>query len=228
MNTFCRKILITLFLSALPAMTTAAETAPSGPMTAVPAQPAPATASVSGEKGSDPPKLQPPAIVAPPKNGETAVSKPAIRIGHVDLLRISTDSEPGKAGQSLLTNRKKKLQTQIETKRKQLDKQRAAIEAKLSSYTPQQKEARAREFQKKVEEYQKSLQKADMELQELQQEQSRILYEKIEQASAAYAKANGLAAVTVKRDMLYQADGVDAQDITEGIVKLVNEQGNKK
>ena len=229
MNTVCRKILITLLVSALPAMACAAETAPAtGPETIAPAKPAPAAAAVSGEKKPEPPKPQPPAAAAPQKSSEPAVSKPPIRIGYVDLIRVSTDSEPGKAGQARLTERKKKFQTQIESKRKQLDKQRAAIEAKLPTLTPQQREAKAKEFQKKVEEYQKLLQKADGELQEVQQEQSRILYEKIEQASAVYGKANGLAVVTVKRDLLYQADGVDGQDITEGIVKLVNEQATKK
>jgi outer membrane protein len=146
----------------------------------------------------------------------------------VDPIRVSTDSEPGKAGQARLTDRKNKLQTQIDSKRSQLDKQRAAIEAKLHSYTPQQREAKAKEFQKRVEDYQKLLQKADKELQELQQEQSRLLYERIEQASAEYGKANGLAVVIIKRDLLYQAEGVDGQDITEGIVKLVNGQDKNK
>jgi outer membrane protein len=174
------------------------------------------------------PKPQPPAALTPAKGSEPSASKPATRIGHVDLARVRTDSDPGKAGQALLTDKKKKLQTQIEAKRKQLDKLRASIEAKLSTYSPLQKEVRAKEFQKKVEEYQGFLQSADNELQELQQEQSRLLYEKIGQASAEYGKANGLSAVVVKGDLLYQADGVDVLDITTGIVKLVNEQANKK
>ena len=124
--------------------------------------------------------------------------------------------------------RKKKFQSQIEAKRKQLDKQRAAIEAKISSYSPQQRDAKGKEFGKKVEEFQKFGQSAENQLLEMQQELSRTLYGKIEQAAREYGKANGFAAIFVKRDLLYSASGVDVRDATDDVVKLINEKDSKK
>jgi len=229
MKSICRSTLITLLVCALPTMAIAAETTPAAdrqPPASL--QPAPQAAPAPAEKSADLPKTQPSAVPTAPKGDESPATKAAIRIGYVDMIRVSTDSEPGKAGQDRLTEKKKKLLAQIENRRKQLDKQRAAIEAKLPTFTPQQRETKGKEFQKKVEEYQKFTQKAEVELQDLQQEQSRILYEKIEKAATDYGKKNGLTFVAVKRDLLYLAEGVETQDVTEGIVKLVNEQGQKK
>jgi outer membrane protein len=146
----------------------------------------------------------------------------------VDLAKIGTDSEPGKAGQTKLINQKKKLQAQIESKRKQLDKQRAEIEAKLSSLTQDQREAKSNEFRKKIDEFQKFGQKSENELQKMQMELSNSLYEKIQKATNAYAKINILTLVVVKREILYQSAGVVPQDITDEVIKLVNEEGRKK
>ena len=151
-----------------------------------------------------------------------------LRIGYVDPIRVSTDSETGEAGQVKLIEKKDKLQAQIETKRKQLQKQQAAIEAKLSSLSPKQREAKSKEFGKKVEEFQKFGQGAERQLQELQQELSGILYRKIEQAAVEYGKANGFMAIFVKRDLLYSASGVDVRDVTDDVVKLIDAQARKK
>lgn len=235
MKSICRKLLILLIVSALPTLAIAAESATGDQKTVPTAQPAPQTVTETAPKTPEPPRPKPatqpaPTVAAPVVTPPTAAvtPQPAIPIGYVDLVRISTESETGKAGQAKLTEKKKKLQTQIETKRKQLDKQRAAIEAKLATLTPEQRESKAKEFQKKVAEYQKFVQKADDELQELQQDLSRTLFEKIEQAASEYGKRNSLALVIVKRDLLYLADNVISQEITDGVVKLINEQGQKK
>lgn len=220
MNTFCRRLLITLFVSTLPAMAAAADS--------LPAQTAPQTAPAAAQKSSaaaTPQPVQPPTT---PAMAATPAAQPVVRIGYVDPIRVSTDSEPGKAGQTKLLDLKQKLQTQIESKRKQLDKQRAAIEAKLSTLSPQQRDAKGKEFGKKVEEFQKFGQNAEKQLQELQQELSNALYGKTEQAAVEYGKTNGFMAIFVKRDLLYAAIGVDVRDVTDDIVKLVNAQDRKK
>jgi len=240
MKSIRTKLLILLLVSALPNLAIAAESA-TGDQKKVPAaQTATQAATEATPKTPAPPTPKPadqPATTAAPPSATSPAAivtpnaiKPQapILIGYVDPIRVSTESETGKAGQAKLTEKKKKFQTQIEAKRKQLDKQRAAIEAKLPTFTPGQRESKAKEFQKKVEEYQKFLQKADEELQELQQDLSRELFEKIEQASTEYGKRNSLALVIVKRDLLYLADNVISQEITDGIVKLINEQGQKK
>ena len=157
-----------------------------------------------------------------PKPPEAAPVQQATRLGHVDLVRIAAESEMGKAGQAQFADLKKKLQGQIEAKGKQLEKQKAAIEAKLKTLTPPQREAKAREFQKKVEEFQKFGRNAEKELQARQEEFGDKLFKAIEQASADLGKAKGLALVVVKRELLYLGSGVDAQDVTDEVIKKID------
>ena len=156
------------------------------------------------------------------KKTEDTAARPAVRLGHVDLMRIAAESETGKTGKAQLGELNTKLQGQMEAKRKQLEKQKAALEAKLQTMTPQQREAKGKEFQKKVEEYQKFGLNAQKELQERQEEFSGRLFKAIEQASSEYGKANNLSLVVVKRELLYLGSGVDAQDVTEGVIKLID------
>jgi len=233
MKSVYKKLLTLLLVCALPTVAIAQST--TGDQKASPPAPqavteaTPKTAASPSTKPAEQPALTVTApAVTPQITPEAFKPQTAILIGYVDLIRVSTESETGKAGQAKLTEKKDKLQNQIESKRKQLDKQRAAIEAKLPTLTQQQRESKAKEFQKKVAEYQKFVQKADNELQELQQELSRTLFEKIEQAAAEYAKSNGLTLVTVKRDLVYLAGNVVPLDVTEGVVKLINEKGRQK
>lgn len=246
-----KKLMITLLVCFLPAIMVAAESgAVDGQKPATPLQPAQQAATAPVLKPSEPQQITPPAAVATPLTPpepfklqplvpaanniklqaipESPKPQPIILIGYVDLAKISTDSEPGKAGQTKLINQKKKLQAQIEAKRKQLDKQRAEIEAKLSSLTQDQREAKSNEFRKKIDEFQKFGQKSENELQKMQMELSNSLYEKIQKATNTYAKINSLTLVAVKREILYQSAGVVPQDITDEVIKLVNEEGRKK
>jgi len=151
-----------------------------------------------------------------------------MRLGHVDIARIAAESETGKAGKSQIEALKKKLQGQIESKRKSLEKQQAAIEAKLKTLTAQQREAKAKEFQKKVEEFQKFGLNAEKELQAKQEEFSDRMFKAIEQASAELGKAKGLALVIIKRELLYLGGGVDTQDVTDGVITLIDGKETKK
>jgi outer membrane protein len=164
----------------------------------------------------------------PPKAPESPTAQKTMRLGHIDLARVNSESEVGKSGVKQLEDKKKKLQAQIEAKRKQLDKLKTSIEAKLQSMTPQQREAKGKEFQKKVEEFQKFGQGSENELQAMQQGLFASLYEKIERACADYGKANGLAVVVVKRELLYLDSGVETIDVTDGVIKLLNEKELKK
>lgn len=159
-----------------------------------------------------------------PVNSATEASKNSTRLGHVDLARIAAESETGKAGQALMIDLKKKLQGQIESKRKQLEKQQAAIEAKLKTYTAEQREAKGKEFQKKVEEFQKFGMNAEKELQARQEEFTVKLFKAIEQASVDLGKAKGLALVVIKRELLYLGSGVDAQDVTDDVIKEIDKK----
>lgn len=170
------------------------------------------------------PELQ----LAPAKPVEAPKNLPVVKLGYADMAKISAESSLGKASQAQVKAKQEKLQHQVQSRRKQLDKQKASIEATIASLSPAQRESKAKEFQKKVEAFQKFAMNAEKELQTLQEGLSKSLYESIEQASVEYGKANNLALVVIKRELLYLANGVDAQDVSDGIIKLMNEKWVKK
>jgi outer membrane protein len=185
-------------------------------------------AEPASDKPAPMPSLLPAATLTLPAAGQKPPEAPTAqqptRLGHADLARIAAESETGKAGQTQMLALKKKLQGQIEAKRKQLEKQKDAIQAKLKTLTPPQREARAKEFQKKVEEFQKFGMNAEKELQARQEEFSDKLFKAIEQASADIGKAKGLALVVIKRELLYLGSGVEAQDVTDEVIKKIDKK----
>ena len=177
---------------------------------------------------SSPPSATQSVAVPLQKPVEVGAIQSATRLGHVDLARIAAESETGKTGQAKLADLKKKLQGQIEAKRKSLEKQQAAIQSKLKTFSPQQREAKAKEFQKKVEDFQRFGVNAEKELQAKQEEFSAKLFKAIEMASAELGKAKNLALVMIKREVLYLGSGVDAQDVTEDVIKKIDTQTSEK
>ncbi len=190
---------------------------------------APAVPPVAGKPSPSLLKSMPPLAVNPaPKQAPADKAAQVVRIGYADMARISSESELGKSSHAQVKQRQKKLEGQIIARRKQLDRQKKNLEAKMPEYTPQQREAKAKGFQKRVEAFQKFAMSAEKELQQLQERLSKALYESIETAAVEYGRANSLALVVVKRDLLYLASGVDAQDVSAGIVKLMDEKTAKK
>ena len=199
-----RLILLTLLTCSLAASAGAAESAASKP---APAPTAPQAVPAPLQKPSEPVSVQ-----------------QHMRLGHVDIMRIGTESETGKTGQAELAKLEKKLRSKIEAKQKQLEKYKAGIEAKLPTLTPAQREAKAKEFQKKVEEFQKFGMEAKKEFEAKQEEFSDKLFKAVEQASAEVAKAKGLALVVIKRELLYLGNGVEAQDVTDDVIKKIDKK----
>ena len=150
------------------------------------------------------------------------------RIGYVDIARIGTESERGKALRILLTSKQGTLQGKIDGKKKAIDKLKTSIEAKIATMTPKQREAKSNEFQKKLEELQKLARASEEEYMSLQEKETRTLYEAIEQAAVEYGKANGYDAIVVKKELLYIAGAVDAQDVTAALIKALDQDSQKK
>lgn len=207
MPTLYKSVLIACLI-ALPALGFAADTAPEKK----PVDPPPAATAA-------------PAVETAPK---AAAPVQTTRIGSVDISRIAAESERGKALKTLLTAKKDKLQGKIDGKKKQVDKLKTSIEAKIASMTPQQREAKAKEFQKKVEELQKFAQASEEELFTLQEKESKALYEAMEKAAVAHGTANGFAAIVVKKELLYVGRSVEAQDVTDALIKTLDQEYRKK
>ncbi|MSM40719.1 MAG: OmpH family outer membrane protein [Geobacter sp.] len=217
MLSFVRISVAAACLSALPLLAVAAPASGPLPAASPAAEVAPAVA---------------PAVTPAPatelKEVVTPAPAPRFRIGVVDIVRVGKESEEGKAIQVKLMERLDKFKAQLAAKQKQLEKQKAAIEAKLSSLLPEQRAAKGREFEKKVEAFRKQAQSGEKELMKVQEEMTTKLLKKIEQAAAAYGTKAGYAAIVVKKDLLYQSGSVESVDVTEELIGQVNgiKEGN--
>lgn len=208
-TTFFKKLLIALII-ALPTLSAAAD---GEPKAAAPVQTPAVTHQV---------------ITTEVKPAATGTAKQSARVGYVDIVRIGSESDRGKALKSLLEARKEQLLGKIEGKKKQLEKFKASVESKITTLTPQQREAKSKEFQKKLEEFQKFVKTSEEELFKLQEQETKVFYEDIEKAAVAHGKANDFAVIVVRKELLYVGNAVDAQDVTEALLKSLNEAGKKK
>lgn len=159
-----------------------------------------------------------PAVATPTAGEQKKVATP-FRLGYADLLRVAGESAMGKVAKTHFEAKADKLKSQIDTKQKLLEKQKAALQAKLPTYTPEQRSAKVKEFEKKVEELRKMLQKADREMRPLQEDLLKEVYGKIEKAAGEYGAANGFSLIMDKKDLLYIGKDVDVQDVTEALIK---------
>lgn len=218
MTIMVKKLLIAALIASLPALAAAADSAPAA--TAKPAAP------------PETPKNTPSVSPAENKPAGTVPVRQATKVGSVNLGRIGSETVQGKAVQAKLQGLKDKLQTRVDAKRKQLDKLRASFEAKLSSLPAAQREAKAKEFQKdfqkKVEEFQKLGKQLEEELFTTQEKETKKLYDTTEETAVAYGKAKGFAVIVVKKELLYVGSDIDAQDVTDAIIKEMDEASRKK
>ncbi len=162
-----------------------------------------------------------PAVAAPAGPGEKkseAPPAPSLKVGYADMAKIAEKSDLGKAAKARFEAKADKLKAQIDTKQKLLEKQKATLEAKLPGYTPEQRAAKIREYEKKVDELRKLLAKADKELKPLQEELLKEISGKIEKAAAEYGAANGFSVIVTKNELLYLGNNVDVQDVTEALI----------
>ena len=213
-NTFLKKLLIILVI-ALPTLSSAVDTPPAGDLDVAASE---QTTVIT----------PPPATVTEEKPAEAAIARQPAKIGYVDIARIGVESDRGKGIKTLLTAKKEQLQGRIDSRKKQVEKLKSSIEAKIPTMTPQQREAKSKEFQKKLEEFQKFVRTSEEELQTLQGKETRTLYEDIARFVDAYGKANDFSAIVIKNELLYVGRSVDAQDITEALMKALNETVQKK
>lgn len=145
------------------------------------------------------------------------------RIGYIDIVKIGGESERGKKLKALLTQKKEKIQSKIDQKKKQLEKFEKTITSKLSTMTPQQREGKSKEFRKKVEDFQKTARIAEEEFYTLQEQETKKLYEAIEQSAAAYGKANSFDVIAIKKELLYVDATTVTEDVTDALIKKLNQ-----
>jgi outer membrane protein len=143
-------------------------------------------------------------------------------VGYVDVLRVAEQSDAGKVAKAHFESKADRHKAQIDTKQKLLEKQKTTLESKLRTYTPEQRVAKIKEYEKKVDELRKLLEKADKEMRPMQEELIKDIYGKIEKVARDYGAANGFAVILQKRELLYLGNNVDAEDVTDILIKELN------
>jgi outer membrane protein len=216
-----KKCIPTLMIAALATLLAASAWAEEPAAAAASKVAAPAPVAATETKPPLPAPTVP--LSAPPRKVEQPV-----KIGYLEMAKIASDSVPGKAVQSEIKTRTDKYRSQIKAKEKQLEKLKKSIEAQVATLSPQQREAKAKDFQKKVEEYRNLVIKADKDVNARQEKLLGDLYKSVEKASSDYGKANGFAAVVMKKELLYSAENVEVKDLTAEIIKLIESQQVKK
>lgn len=201
MSRFPVSLLAAIFLS-LPILSFAETGTPPLPVIAAPALPA----------------------VSEGKAAPVAIAEKRFRVGYADIMKIATESEAGKVAKTHFEAKADRYKAQLDTKQKLLEKQKATLEAKLPTYSPEQRAAKIKAYEKKVDELRKMLQKADQEMRPMQEELVKEVYTKIESAARAYGSANGFSAIIDKREILYLGKEIDAEDVTETLIKELNKQ----
>jgi outer membrane protein len=178
-----------------------------------------AAASAAAPAVQTPPAVEAAApIVLLPKE-----SAPRIRLGYIDANKVVEESKAGKAGKALFRDKADKFEAKAKAKEKQLDKLKAALEAQLPTLTPDQRQAKIKEFDKKVEEFRHFAQNVEKEMRALQDELNKSIFVSLEKAARTYGSANGYSIIVTKRELLYLGSNVDVQDLTDAILKQVNE-----
>ncbi|MBW4054666.1 MAG: OmpH family outer membrane protein [Proteobacteria bacterium] len=174
--------------------------------------------------------VQAPPAPAPTTPAVLPATPPAatVKIGVIDMERISSESAMGKAAKSTIIEQQQKFQKKLDGKKHQLEKMKAHLEQIMPSLQPAQREAKAREFQKKVEELQKFGMGAEKELMATKEKLTKELIAAIEQAAVEIGTTRKLAAVVVKQEVLFLDSGVDVQDVSEDIVKQINGKPHQK
>lgn len=213
-----------LFLPALMLATLTAQAADQPVIQPTPA----AVASAPASDAAQPDLKAAPGLSLLPSIKPTLLPVAISRIGVVDVNRVSSESTMGKAAQNQIKSQQARLQKQIEAKRKQLDKFKADTERQLPSLSPQQREAKSKEFQKKIEEFQKFGVGAEKELMASQEKLTKGLFEAIGKAAEELGKAKGLTAIVINRELLFVGAGVEPIDLSAELVTLLNEKGSKK
>jgi outer membrane protein len=201
------KIILTTCIFIFPTLVFAADK-PTGLKPTLPEQPAIATPAEALLKPASP-------VISP-------------RIGYIDISRIGAESDKGKALKVLLTAKKDAIQGKIDGKKKQLEKLEKSIKAKLATMTPQQRETKSKQFQKKVEEFRLFARSSEEEFFDMQEKETKEFYVAIEQSAVELGKTDGFAAVVIKKELLYIGKNVVEQDVTDALIKALNQSGQKK
>lgn len=147
----------------------------------------------------------------------------AVTIGLIDIQKIGTESAVGKAEKKRFEARGEKLKSDIEARGKKLEKEKKALEEKFPTLSPEQRQAKAKEFDKKVDSYRKMVQKAQEEMEPLQKEINDRIFTLVQKSAARVGGKKGVSLIIPKQELLFRGVDTTVVDLTDEVLKGVDE-----
>ncbi len=147
----------------------------------------------------------------------SAVTAAELKMGYVNLAKVFDGYERTKESDRLLEQKGQKKQAELETRATELKKLRESLEL----LSDQAREAKAREAEEKSDEFQRLKTRSQRDLVRERNAMAKTILDEIHQTITDYAKANGFSVMLDQRSLVY---GQDAYDVTDAVLKLLNER----
>lgn len=144
-----------------------------------------------------------------------------LKIGYVNLGKLFDQYQRTKESDQVLEQKGKQKQAELEDRVTELKKLRQNLEL----LNDQAKESKAKELEEKSDEFQRAKTRTERDLVRERNQLARTIMQEIEQVVGDYAKANHFAMIVDQRSLLY---GQDAYDVTDAILKVLNERYTDK
>lgn len=156
---------------------------------------------------------------------QAQVFKKGLKVGYVNVASVFDKYQKTDEATEV-------LKKEIETKRKDIEKRRDSINAikqKLEAQgvviAEKEKNKMEEEAEARIKELKDITEKFNRELREKETELTKNILKDIEEIVKAYGRDNGYDLILDSREVLYSPEGME---ITNDIIKLINEKGKKK
>lgn len=160
-------------------------------------------------------------FVLPPAGMAFAQS---LSIGVLDMQEVVRGSELGRKAQGEIEQRYAELQKTFQEEEEALATLQEEIEKKSSVWSEEKKQDKAIEFQKLRRDLRVKQDDANLELKQLQEKKLSPIFAQLEDVVKKFADEKGISVILPSQTVLYAVDSVD---ITEQVIKALNEQGKK-
>jgi outer membrane protein len=149
-----------------------------------------------------------------------------LKIGIVDMQRIIEESEPGQKAMQQLKEEFKKYESEIDTKKSEVDKLRETIQNQKMMLTDEAKTDKELEFKRKVRDLQDLYQVYQKKKQDRIKELSSPILERLAAVIETYGKRHNYSFIIDKRNsgLVY---GSEALEITEKVMVELNKAWRK-
>ncbi|MBI2884958.1 MAG: OmpH family outer membrane protein [Candidatus Omnitrophica bacterium] len=147
-----------------------------------------------------------------------------LKIGYVNLVRVFEEYQRTKDTEQVLEQRGKQKLSELEGRLGELKKMRQNLEL----LNDQAKEAKSKELEEKSDEFQRLKTKSERESVRDRNQVAKQIFDEIDGAVTAYARANGFSLVLDQRSLIV---GDDVYDLTDEVLKSLNDRyaaGGKK